>query len=201
MNIYVHIWYGWIAAHECKIQSHLIHSIHMIRSHCIHNCFTAAADNNLNPLLSINNYCNSSKTKHTHTLTANQLLPLSPPSLCLHQLEAAAVRPISHRQQAAIGHKRPDGYDVASQSQSASQGGVAQSSWAFYLHKNVARQRDKTERNSLQNVPKMLHIKKNKPKKQRSMENWMEMNGSRGYCHVHGRRWEGGVHEEGWAVS
>lgn len=41
----------------------------MIRSHCIHNCFTAAADNNLNPLLSINNYCNSSKTKHTHTCT------------------------------------------------------------------------------------------------------------------------------------
>lgn len=81
----------------------MIHSIHSIRSLslCIHNCFTAAADKNLNPLFSINNYCNSSKTKHTHSLANHlcyPLLPLQCPLLCLHQLKAFPVRPISHRQ-------------------------------------------------------------------------------------------------------
>lgn len=72
---------------------------------CFHNCFTAPADNNLNPLFSINNYCNSSKTKHTHSLADHlcyPLLLLHGPPLCLHQLKAGPVRPISHRRQSDI---------------------------------------------------------------------------------------------------
>lgn len=152
----------------------------MIRSHCIHNCFTAAADNNLNPLLSINNYCNSSKTKHTHTCThlrpINYALsyPSSPPSLCLHQLEAAAVRPISHRQQAAIGHKRPDGYDVArTASQPDSQtarAALPNRAELFIFIKTLPDSGTKRREIHCKMFQKMLHIKK-KPKKKRSMEN------------------------------
>lgn len=89
-----------------EIQSHLIHSIRSFHSLSIHNCFTAAADNNLNPLLSINNYCNSSKTNFSGTpyfLFDGQLLKRLG---CGAEWGEKGISPISHRRQSTVGSRQ-----------------------------------------------------------------------------------------------
>lgn len=150
------------AIYKCAIQSHLIHMIHWIHSLVgwlrIHNRFTAAVDNNLNPLLSINNYCNSCKTKRRAHFVPN---PAPLPSLRCS---------ISHWRQSGISGPEPWPRPLPML--------LLPKRWAFYLHKNAARQSDRQTDRPRMLYPNEIHCEMFKngarraKKKKKEIQKW-----------------------------